>query len=325
MKRRDALSRLAMGSAASAIGLHAKCAVAVEKVRGSDDRKRSARFVHFTDVHVHPGRSAATGLAKAIQHVHDLTDRPEFVLNGGDAIDDALEVGREEVDIQWQLWKDAWKENGSLPVRHCLGNHDIWGWNRGKSKTRGTEPGWGKQIALDQLELERPYYQFDRGPWRFFVLDSMTMDDETSYRGELDADQFEWLRSELTGTSAEMSVVIVSHIPILSVGGVGFSAELRKYPQAHKMLTHQDAHAILQLLRAHSNIKLCLSGHTHLTETISFAGIHFVNSGAVSGYWWKDNFLHTDEGYNIVDLYDDGTFNNQYTSYGWNAQGEENG
>jgi len=87
--------------------------------------------------------------------------------------------------------------------------------------------------------LERSYYRFDQGKWRFLVLDSMTFDEETAYRGELDNGQIEWLRTELKGTPAEMSIVIVSHIPILTVGTVGFSTELRKYPQAAKMQAKQ--------------------------------------------------------------------------------------
>ena len=178
MKRREAIRRLAIGGTASVIGAHAKVALPVDAAHEPGSRRRSARFVHFTDVHVHPGRSAAKGLAKAIRHVHGLTDRPEFIINGGDAIGDALEVGRDDVETQWGLWEGAWKENGSLTVRHCLGNHDVWGWNKAKSKTNGDEPGWGKQLALDHLGLERSYYRFDQAKWRFLVLDSMTFDQQ---------------------------------------------------------------------------------------------------------------------------------------------------
>jgi predicted phosphodiesterase len=77
----------------------------------------------------------------------------------------------------------------------------------------------------------------------------------------------------------------------------------------------------VNVLRKHPNVRLCLSGHTHQTEQVSFGGIDFVNSGAVSGFWWKGNFNHTDEGYNVVDLYDDGTYTTQYASYGWEVPG----
>ncbi|MBX3423303.1 MAG: metallophosphoesterase [Pirellulaceae bacterium] len=317
MQRREAVKSLVAGGATGLVGLSGPAAGA----ESAPARQRSVRLVHLTDVHVQPARSAPQGLAQAIRHIHWLPDQPDFILNGGDAIGDALEVGADEVAVQWKLWKAAWKEHGTLPVRNCLGNHDIWGWNKAKSKTQGNESGWGKQIALEQLELERGYYRFDHGGWRFLILDSLTFDEETAYRAELDPAQFQWLTDELQGTPPEMPVAVASHVPILTVGTVGFSHELRKYPQATRMLSHLDAAELLMLLRRFPNVKLCLSGHTHLTEHVMFGGIGFVNSGAVSGLWWKGDFLHTDEGYHVIDLYSDGTYQIQYVSYGWQADG----
>ena len=151
MKRRTAMKGLVIGSAASSARLSSVRTLSAEDPPVSAVRQRSVRFVHFTDVHVQSGRSAADGLATAIQHVHELADKPDFILNGGDAIDDALEHGLPEVEKQWALWNKAWRAGGSLPVRHCLGNHDVWGWDKAKSKTTGNEPEWGKQLALNPL------------------------------------------------------------------------------------------------------------------------------------------------------------------------------
>lgn len=311
MNRRDALKTIAGAGAALAPEY---------STASAENPVRSARIAHFTDAHVYASRGAPQGLASAIRHVHALDDRPDFVLNGGDAIYDALEATREDAKAQWSLWKAAWKENGDLPMRHCLGNHDIWGWNKARSGTSGSEAGWGKQLALDQLELEKSYYRFDAGAWRLIVLDTMTFDEQGAYRADLGPEQRDWLAAELKATPAETPVAIVSHIPILTVGTVGFTPELRQHPHVARMLSLQDAYEILQILRGHPNVKLCLSGHTHQTEAISYAGIDFVNSGAVSGLWWKGKFHHTDEGYNVIDLYDDGTFRTSYMAYGWKAQ-----
>ena len=322
MQRRDALKTL-LGTAGFAISAvtNNRASFGGDPATGSTtskSRNRTTRFAHLTDVHVHDGRNAPQGLAKAIRHVHSLDVRPDFILNGGDAIDDALEATREKVLEQWALWHSTWQREGSLPMRHCLGNHDVWGWNP-KSGTRGDETGWGKGLALEQLGLKMPYYQFDAGGWRFLVLDSMTFDPETAYRAELDKQQLAWLTEQLESCPAEMPILIASHIPILTVGSVAFTPELRKHPQASKMLSHRDAFELLALLQKYPNVKLCLSGHTHQTERLSYAGIDFVNSGAVCGFWWKGNFNHTDEGYNVVDLFDDGTYDTHYVSYGWDV------
>jgi Icc protein len=320
MKRRDAVKTLLAGSTGTIAAGRAGWLPAGEPSdSGAPARKPAVRFAHFTDCHVYDRRRAAEGLAAAIRHVHARADRPDFILNGGDAIYDALDASREAVERQWTLWQAAWKEHGELPVRHCLGNHDVWGWNRAKSQTSGQEAGWGKQLALDRLGLERSYYAFDAGGWRLIVLDSMTLDAETAYRAELDPEQREWLAGELKATPPQTPIAIVSHIPILTVGAVGFAPELRKQPQAAKMLAHVDDYELLGMFTSHPNVKLCLSGHTHLTEKITFGQIDFVNSGAVCGLWWKGRFLHTSEGYNLVELFDDGTYTAHYETYGWTA------
>lgn len=320
MKRRDALRAFAAGGAAIAsLDCSEICGATEPPARVA--RRCTQRFAHFTDTHVSAKRNAAEGLAAAIRHVHGLTDRPDFILNGGDAIYDALETSRESAESQWALWQAAWATHGSLPVRHCLGNHDIWGWDKRKSQTSGQEAGWGKQLALDRLEMEQSYYAFDGGGWRLIVLDSLTYDEQTAYRAEIDEAQRDWLRRELASTPKTTPVAIVSHVPLLTVGTIGFTSELRKHPEASRMLVHGDAYELLELLAGNSNVKLCLSGHTHLTETVRFGALDFVNGGAVSGLWWKGRFRHTAEGYNVIDLYDDGTWGAEYVTYGWKASG----
>ncbi len=60
-----------------------------------------------------------------------------------------------------------------LPIFNCIGNHDNWGIQRGKAGTTGTEPLYGNKCALKEFGMERAYYTFDDGGWRFIVLDSV--------------------------------------------------------------------------------------------------------------------------------------------------------
>ena len=41
--------------------------------------------------------------------------------------------------LQWDLWKSVLKNECSLPIESCIGNHDIWGWHRRHAHTRGDE------------------------------------------------------------------------------------------------------------------------------------------------------------------------------------------
>jgi Icc protein len=280
-------------------------------------RKRTLRMAHLTDVHVQPERSAAEGFAAALRHVQALDDPPEFILNGGDAIMDALEVDAARLDVQWKLWQSVLKDECSLRVEHCIGNHDVWGWDKKASGTTSEEPGWGKQRTLEEFGLSSRYRSFDAGGWHFIVLDSIFPDAEDAYVGRIDPEQWEWLTAELAGTPAETPIVVVSHIPILSVATVEFEPYFTEKPSRRRSISHMDFWRLVDLFRPHTNIKLCLSGHLHLLERIEYAGITYICTGAVSGNWWKGNLLHVDEGYAVVDFYDDGSFEHQYVAYGW--------
>jgi hypothetical protein len=50
--------------------------------------------------------------------------------------------------------------------------------------------------------------------------------------------------------------------------------------------------------------------------------VTFICGGAVSGAWWKGRGTRCDEGYGLVNLYDDGTFEYEYQRYGWVAREE---
>lgn len=286
-------------------------------VAAGQGRRRVLRLGHLTDVHVQPERSATDGMVAALRHVQSLEDPPALILTGGDAIMDALAVGADRTKLQWRLWQQVIKDECSLPIEHCIGNHDVWGWDREKSGTSGKELQWGKQRALDEFGLKQRYRSFNRAGWHVIVLDSIFPDEEKVYQGRLDDEQFDWLSADLKNVRAATPVLVVSHIPILTVAIVEFEKQLTEDPANHRIIRHQDAKRIIDLFKQHANVKLCLSGHLHLTERIEYAGVTYACGGAVSGNWWKGRHYGTEEGYAIVDLYDNGSFDWQYVEYGW--------
>jgi 3',5'-cyclic AMP phosphodiesterase CpdA len=202
-----------------------------------------------------------------------------------------------------------------LPVEHCLGNHDIWGWNRRQSLASGREPRYGKRWAMDVLGLEERYRSFDRAGWHFIVLDSTHAHGE-SYRADLDPEQFEWLRADLRA-AGNRPVLILSHIPILSAAAY-FDGDNERtgdwvVPGAWM---HQDARRLKNLFREHRNVKLCLSGHLHLRDRVDYEEVTYLCNGAVSGGWWRGPYQECEAGYALIDLRADGTFDHRYLRYG---------
>lgn len=319
--RRDVLKWAAAATAAAAWAPLPLARAADEVAGPAAGRKRAVRFAHLTDVHVQPERGAADGLAACLRHAQGLKDKPEFILTGGDAVMDVFNCGPDRAKAQADVWHRVWKAENSLPVEHCIGNHDVWGWANKGHLTTGDEPNWGKQWALDLYGLNQRYRSFDKAGWHFVVLDSVfpTPDGkDTKYTAKLDDEQFAWLEKDLAAVPAATPVLVVTHIPILCVCAFfdGDNAKTGDWVVPGAWM-HVDAKRIRTLFDKHPNVKLCLSGHEHLWDRVQYNDVTYVCNGAVCGNWWKGPYHQTFEGYGVVDLYADGTFDVQYLNYGW--------
>jgi len=242
-------------------------------------------------------------------------DQPSFIMSGGDCVFDSLKQTKDRVELQWDLWHEVWQKENSLPVEHCIGNHDCWGMGE------TSDPLYGKKFALDKMRLAAPYRSFDKGGWHFIVLDSIQpKNDGKWYTTRLDDEQYSWLEQDLSRVSANTPVIVVSHVPILSAAVVAITKSQGEQGYAiGGGSMHSDAARIIALFNRYRNVKLCLSGHIHLYEQIQYDGVTYISNGAVSGNWWKGIHHETANGYAMVNLYDDGSFDNEYILYGWNA------
>ncbi|CAN5794657.1 hypothetical protein BH11PLA1_BH11PLA1_23550 [soil metagenome] len=294
-------------------------------------KKRVARIAHLTDVHVQPERHAGEGLAACLAHVQALPDRPTCIVTGGDLVMESFEATDARTQLQWELFTKTMRDHCGLPCFHSLGNHDIWGWNKGKSGTKGDEPKWGKVRAVETLGMPGRYHAHDlapaggtsgaKGGWRIIHLDSVTHDplNENGYIGELDGEQMEWLKEEIGALKPDTHALIVSHIPILSV--TVFANEVKPDGTFHVPagVMHKDSAILRGMFEKSGRVRACISGHMHRLDRIDFRGIRYACNGAVSGNWWKGAHAEAFEGYTVIDLFEDGSMGSEYVGYGWNA------
>ena len=280
----------------------------------------SIRVAHLTDVHVQPELGAHEGFARCLRHLQSQKQPPALILNTGDSIYDALYQDRSRTEQQWELWRKVLRDECSLPVKHCLGNHDMWGWGKERSGTTGSEPGWGKQWALDELGMDRPYHAFDHGAWRFIMLDScQPLENEEIWHTRLDDEQFAWLEAELSKTNRP--VLIGSHVPIMSPAVLLDPGRIGGTPDAPALAVrrcHIDVKRIGQLFAKHPHVKLCISGHLHQIDRADYRGVTYMSNPAVSGGWWKGKHIDTFGAmYTLFDLHQNGTFDVEHVDYGW--------
>lgn len=320
--RRDFARQVAAG--VSGVTAFGAVGTASQAARAGEAPRRVLRLAHLTDVHVQPELAADQGLAACLRHVQSQAEPPQLILTGGDSIYDSFAADEARTRQQWDLWQSVWRQECSLPVRSCIGNHDVWGWDQAASGADPADSRYGKGWAVEALKLPGRYYRFDQAGWRFVVLDSTQPGrGEGRYVARLDDEQFAWLAAELAGTPAETPVCVLSHIPIITATAYFFGDDYSKSGdwQIPGSWVHIDALAIKALFAQHPQVKLCLSGHMHLRDQVDYAGVSYLCLGAVSGDWWKGTHQECPAGYALVDLFADGTFASQYVDYGWQPRG----
>jgi Icc protein len=306
MNRRDLVRRLGAGFAALSVNNLASGHAAIQP------KQRVFRIAHLTDIHMQPLIGAARGFEKCLHHVQSLPDKPDLIINGGDAIMEAHGRGKDSVHRQWQLYQSVLRNENALPILSCLGNHDIWC----KKETKICFEA-GRQWAMDECQMAKRYTSVDRNGWHIVMLDSVQpKPDESWYTAHLDEEQFQWLEADLKATPVETPILVVSHVPILAAcvffDGNRFTNETWNIP-ARWM--HSDTVRLTSLFHKHPNVKAALSGHIHLVDRVDYNGISYFCNGAVSGAWWFGQYKQTAPGYALVDLFADGSVENTYVHY----------
>lgn len=265
--------------------------------------KRILRIAHFTDVHLSADNNAPHRFNACLKDIE--RHQVDFFLNGGDSImaADYDSITRQQVIDMWDLWKDSLDKFQEVKMYSCLGNHDMW-W----AAPNKNDPMYGKQFAMDQLNMPSPYYSFEKAGLHFIVLDS-----NNDGGGALGQEQLQWLTDDLAGLALETPVLVMSHYPILSasthtVGG-----------------NHKDALPITKLFYLHRDKNIhCISGHVHLLDRATYNKVQYYCNGSVSGFWWGEGdeqsaekywYQETPPGYAILDLFEDGSLQNSYCLY----------
>ena len=281
------------------------------------NKKRVLRVAHITDVHVQPEGGAARGMANCLHEIQLLSDKPDLIVNTGDSIMDALGKEKSRVQAQWNAWNGTLKNENSLEIVHCIGNHDIWGWST--LSARRTDPNYGKQWATEMYGIKNRYYSFDKNGWHFVVLDSMEHAPMT-YTASIDEEQFAWLEEDLKKTEAGTNICVLSHIPILAAcvffDGNNLKGGKWKVPGAWM---HKDSKRLKDLFAKYPNVKAALSGHIHLIDKVEYNGVSYYCNGAVSGAWWGGSYHEFPPAFALMNFYDDGTTDREVVFYNWNA------
>lgn len=255
-------------------------------------RNGKFKFAFFTDIHLNKGdNNCFQGLEKAINCAK--SEGVDFIITGGDQVDvDGL--GKDD-QTAFELYDRYSKATSNIGLNYyaAIGNHDrFWGCDK-------NDPLYNE--GLFEKFLNKSYYSFDHKGWHFVVLNTSN--------SVVDEKQKEWLVADLDGVGGETPIVVVAHVPFISLYYVALQG---RYTSTD---TFSNSKEILDMFKG-KNLKLVLQGHQHLYEEIKILGIQFITAGAVSASWWGGDYHGTEEGFLQVECKGD-EFSWEYVDYGW--------
>lgn len=217
------------------------------------------RFLIYTDLH-HDLMPGGPDRLREIVRAGE-KNRVDFMIDLGDLVF-PYETNRVITDIL---------DSTAIPQYHVMGNHDM--------------DVSDKQTYMDFVGIEAPYYTFDRGIFRFVVLDSNFFTDESgnehafdkanyfSAKGERDiisGEQLEWLEHLLTDTSK--IYVLFYHAP--------------------------NADRLQPILKAarDKGVRIATSfiGHMHSDDYQQIDGVNYVRVNSASYLWGGEEFQSRD-------------------------------
>jgi 3',5'-cyclic AMP phosphodiesterase CpdA len=274
-----------------------------------NEADESFSFVFASDIHLQPEKNAPKGFARAIDSINAL--QPDFVITGGDLINDALAVSHGEADSLYRMYLDL-EKRFEMPVYNAIGNHDLYGLYA-KSGASSEHPDYGRKMFENRLS--ESYYTFEHKHTKFFVLNSVSEQKAGKYYGEIDSVQMVWIRNELENTDKNRPVFIVSHIPFITAYSQRYMGSTKANDSSLVTINSKE---VLSLFEAH-NLKAVLQGHLHIVEEIRSGGVRFITGGAVCGRWWTGPNRGYEEGFVKLEVSQD-SFTWEYIDYGWKAE-----
>ncbi|MGD8539214.1 MAG: metallophosphoesterase [Candidatus Aminicenantes bacterium] len=256
------------------------------------------RFLFVSDLHMHPGEESTSGMDRVIECINSLKPKPDFVIMGGDLVENMYIKDYESASKLYDLYEKACTQM-NMPVYSVLGNNDVVPFFEesvaGRSRVLD-----GKDMFRDRVGNGATYRSFDHKRWHFVLLDSIESGEDGSYRGYIDEDQMRWLSKDLDILEKGSPVCVALHIPLATISAQTHIDSMKA------LLPHfivNNGTEVIKLL-SNYNVRLVLQGHHHIVEELKFMNTTYLSGGSVSHARKYRNFVHH-EGFIIVDVHGD--------------------
>ncbi len=260
--------------------------------------KRVLRIAYFTDIHLTPIDEVNKRAAKAFA----MAKGCDLFLFGGDNLMAIDHKSEEYIQAQYNNWTQFTDKNLKKPYRAILGNHDVEQWDIGDLSYSS-----GKARPVKFFGMKNRFWEERMAGWRIIGLDTVHRNGD-GFMGFIDPEQLTWLKDILSDNVTP--TLVCGHMPMLSVTALADSGLTPKDNTLPISFASEvsNAREVVKLFRESRNVKVCLSGHTHMIDRCDFDGTSYVCAGAVCGGWWNGANQGFPPAYTQVDLMSDGKF-----------------
>lgn len=260
------------------------------------------RFGFVTDTHLGTPESlrwTETALRTLRKRYPDV----RLLIHGGDLLDQADALPSAESASLVTQWREIVARH-SFDARHVIGNHDL------AALKTPEDPGHGKTFFTREIGALNSHLMI--GPIDFLFLDSIGLEGG-AWEGRVEPLVLKWLAERLAAIPTENPIVIVSHIPLLTIMpqyDKGTPALVSKFVQV------QNAKDVYELLRGHRVVAM-LQGHTHVQEICDDRWTQWTTGGAICGDWWKGpRFGRYEPNFGVCN-WDGERLTTTFETYGW--------
>lgn len=216
------------------------------------------RLTQISDTHLARRLTRLTeNFARVSDHI--AATRPDLVVNTGDLAFDAP-TGKTDLDFAKGL-HDAL----AVPCRHIPGNHDI-GDNPTEIGEAPKQPVTEAHRRNFRALIGEDRWQFEAAGWRFIGLNSLVMNSGLA----ADAEQFDWLASELSRAGGRPIALFV-HKPLF----LNLPDDPETVETAIRYVPQPARRRLIEMI-AQADVRLVASGHVHQRRDFTYGRVRHV-------------------------------------------------
>ncbi|MFQ5686277.1 MAG: DUF1566 domain-containing protein, partial [Candidatus Scalindua sp.] len=242
-----------------------------EKTRAGE--KTSIKFAHVTDTHVtFTGKNGTALKGESFNIFRDIIDQItgmddiDFILFGGDNINNT-DPGTKGFDEFMNIVSGV-----KVPYFAQFGNRE----------SSPIPPGiaLSKEQYAEKMKghgLDTGSYSWSVSPvpgLRILGLDTSIIDHDN---GEIPQAELEWFKEEIAEYPHDI-IVTLSHHLLLPTWG---NRDIPKWKKKYLLNNYQEVNTVLE---SASQIKMCLTGHHHVSKIQTVNGLHYIASPATVQY-----------------------------------------